>query len=495
VVDAYIRRLILDGYSIEFFLEGGRSRTGKLLPPKLGLLNMVVEAALSVPTKTVSFVPVSIGYDRLVEGSTYVQELTGGEKQKEDARGLLKTTRVLRGRYGRLNIQFGEILSLDDVRAPESDPPPALVPTNGGKSESSLVRALSPAKRRALVTRLAHRVMAEINRATAVTPGAVVATALLNHPRRGMSEGELLEMCSRLTKLLIGLGARISAALLATDGELREEAVRDAVHLFLDAEMLVASVPGEGATPARRKRAKIYTGPDVIYTVPDDKRLALDLSKNIIVHFFVARALVATGLFGPRGPENHDHRGPPAPWALSRATLEDRVRQLSRLFKFEFMFRADATFEQIFAETLSEMLASGELVQAPNGDVQSGPGHDGLEGRGWIAFYASIARTFLEGYRVAARGLAFLLKGPAAQKDLVKRALVAGERMFLAGEIERREAVTRPTLENAYLAFADQGYLAIAQGKAQLAESFATLAAVRAIESKILGYFMVEGES
>ncbi|HEY3593210.1 MAG TPA: 1-acyl-sn-glycerol-3-phosphate acyltransferase, partial [Polyangiaceae bacterium] len=64
VVDAYIRRLILDGYSIEFFLEGGRSRTGKVLPPKLGLLNMVVEAALSVPTKTVSFVPVSIGYDR-----------------------------------------------------------------------------------------------------------------------------------------------------------------------------------------------------------------------------------------------------------------------------------------------------------------------------------------------------------------------------------------------------------------------------------------------
>ena len=51
VVDAYIRRLIRDGYSIEFFLEGGRSRTGKLLPPKLGLLNMVVDAALAVPNK------------------------------------------------------------------------------------------------------------------------------------------------------------------------------------------------------------------------------------------------------------------------------------------------------------------------------------------------------------------------------------------------------------------------------------------------------------
>src|SRR5258706_7227157 len=116
VVDAYIRRLIREGYSIEFFLEGGRSRTGKLLPPKLGLLNMIVEGALAVPNKEVYFVPVSIGYDRLVEGSAYVRELTGGEKQKEDARGLLKTTRVLRGHYGRLNIQFGEILSMHDIR-------------------------------------------------------------------------------------------------------------------------------------------------------------------------------------------------------------------------------------------------------------------------------------------------------------------------------------------------------------------------------------------
>ena len=72
---------------------------------------------MAVPNKELFFVPVSIGYDRLVEGSSYVRELTGGEKQEEDARGLLKTTGLLRGRYGRLNIQFGEILSLWDIRA------------------------------------------------------------------------------------------------------------------------------------------------------------------------------------------------------------------------------------------------------------------------------------------------------------------------------------------------------------------------------------------
>ncbi|MET0595364.1 MAG: 1-acyl-sn-glycerol-3-phosphate acyltransferase [Polyangiaceae bacterium] len=500
VVDAYVRRLIREGYSIEFFLEGGRSRTGKLLPPKLGLLNMVVEAALAVPNKELYFVPVSIGYDRLVEGSSYVRELTGGEKQEEDARGLLKTTGVLRGRYGRLNIQFGDILTLRDIRSNgEGEAPKAEDRTQ-----------MHPAKRRALVTRLAHRVMSEINRATAVTPGAVVATALLNHPHRGVSHGELTSVCGRLIVVLKGLGARISHVLLDERGGLREEAIRDAAQLFIDADTVVATVPGEGASIARSKRAKIYTGPDVMYVVPDDKRLSLDLSKNIIVHFFVPRALVATGLSSSaRGrvvtrPQRTTQRPPsmseppPPPPTLSRiapiarATLEDRVRNLSRLFKFEFMFRADGTFEQNFAETLGEMIAAGELMMTASGEIAPGPGHDGWSGEAWIDFYASVARTFLESYRVAARGLTLLQKGPASQKDLVKKALGLGERMFLAGEIERPEAVTRPTIGNAYLAFADQGYVSVSQGKVSLAESFATSAAVGAIEAKIAGYSSAE---
>jgi len=96
VVDAYVRRLIREGYPLEMFLEGGRSRTGKLLAPKFGLLKMVVSAALAVPQRPVCFVPVSIGYERVVE--SYDLELGGGEKAKEDAAGLLGATGVLKSR-------------------------------------------------------------------------------------------------------------------------------------------------------------------------------------------------------------------------------------------------------------------------------------------------------------------------------------------------------------------------------------------------------------
>src|SRR5690606_27306845 len=135
VVDAYVRRLIRDGYPIELFLEGGRSRTGKLLAPKFGMLNMIVDAALAVTQRRTYFVPVSIGYERVVEAGSYERELSGGEKKKEDAADLLRTPDVLQHRYGRINLQIGEILTFEDVRR------------DIGLSPN---QALTPAKRRAL---------------------------------------------------------------------------------------------------------------------------------------------------------------------------------------------------------------------------------------------------------------------------------------------------------------------------------------------------------
>jgi glycerol-3-phosphate O-acyltransferase len=203
--------------------------------------------------------------------------------------------------------------------------------------------------------------------------------------------------------------------------------------------------------------------------------MSLDLAKNVIIHFFAARALVATALLASPGPP------------LGRDTLRERVFALSRLFKFEFTFRSDAPFERIFDEELAGMEADGELariVQRPS----EGAGAllpKGDYGREQIELYARLIENFGESYRVAARGLAALLRGPLVTKELVKRAMTTGERMFFAGEIARREAVSRPTIENAYASFVDQGYLAKSGGKLALTASYANASAVRTIEARI----------
>ena len=253
--------------------------------------------------------------------------------------------------------------------------------------------------------------------------------------------------------------------------------MREAALLYVRGGLVRQHVPGDTLTGTARKRAQIYTGDDVIYTVPDDQRLLLDLSKNIIIHLFVDRALVSTALLAPPGP--------PAP----RSALRERVQSLSRLFKLEFMFRADAPFEQIFDDTLADMIAAGELAE--EGDtVTLGVGHDGLDGRGWITFHAALVRNFVESYRIAARTTRVLTKGALLEKDLVARALRVGEQMFLGGEIERSESVNRPALENAFAAFLEQGYLRRADGKLALSESFASEETAMAIEGKVASYLL-----
>lgn len=210
-------------------------------------------------------------------------------------------------------------------------------------------------------------------------------------------------------------------------------------------------------------------GAEVIYTVPDEARICLDLSKNITIHFFVARGTVATSLLAARGVE------------IELAQLQDRVQWLSRLFKYEFQYRADAPFERIFEETLGEMIRDREIV-VEGGKVRPGEDEDAL------GFSALLLGNFVEAYRLAARGLSLLVKGPLAPKDLTKRTLALGERMFLAGEIVKREAMSKPVVDNAHQALCDLGYLARAEGKWKLPESYASAEAVATVESRIAGY-------
>jgi glycerol-3-phosphate O-acyltransferase len=454
VIDAYLRRVIKDGSTLEFFLEGGRSRTGKLLPPKVGLLSMVVDGAIANAGRPVYFCPISIGYERIVETDSFVRELVGGEKKEENVGNLLESADKVTGRYGRLDVQFGEPLTLQQVAAELGD----------GQADLAQV---SPAKRRAIVTRLGHRVMQRINEVTSVLPGALVAAVLLSHPRRGMAHQELVATAQKLVNWLGKRNARFGATVLrsADSLELSEGSLVEALDLYAKSKLLEVHRPDvQPGAKGGRPRA----GDGAIYVVPSEARLSLEIAKNHIVHFFVARSLVATALFA----------SPSLPTPVD--ALRERVRALSRLFKHEFQFRADAPFEAIFDEELQGLLADGSLVR--EGDTLAIPT---AEASAELELFAALLKPFLEGYRVAARGLAQLLKSPLSTKELAKKCVPVGRRMFLAGEIERPEAVMTPLFETAIQSFVDQAYLTRQDSKLVLVESFASQEAVKAIELRI----------
>jgi len=405
------------------------------------------------------FVPISIGYERIVETGAYGRELIGGEKTKEDAKGLLLGAGMLRNRYGRINMQFGTPHSLADVCR------------ELGLQESAMT---APAKRRAVLTRLGNRALDEINRVTAVTPGALTALVLLSDERRGLPHEQLLFQCQCLLRVLISANARITPR-TATDGVLNEEAIVDAARMFVDADLLETQQPGEFHSDDTERRSS-RPGPGVMYRVPERKRIELDVSKNLIVHFFAERALLSMALLMLPGSDV------PAPLA------RERLAELAELFKYEFRYRTDKDYDALFNETLSALQSAGEAELFPDGRIDIGSGHDGQAGGVWLRAYASIIRNFVEGYRVAARGLTALLRSPLSEKELIKRTLTVGHRMYLAGEMERHEALSKPILQNALLAFKDEGYVQQREGKYRLTASFDSADAVAAIEARIAGY-------
>jgi len=446
LVEAYVRKLIAEGFTVEFFLEGGRSRTGKPLPPKYGLLSMVFDSASKLRGTKVKLVPISIGYERIIEERSFVHELSGGDKQSENVGDLIKSSSILRSKWGRLYVQFGEIIDFDEF---------AKGLMKRGDGEWPRDSAITADQTRSAVRALAHKVMYSINEVTVVTPAALVATALLSHQKRGMTRASLIAACQDLLVTLDVMNARIAHQLRIGDARIREDTIDEALHLFLDARLIVSH----------------DTGPEPIYTIDSERRIALEYYQNTIIHFFVPRALIAAGLLVDLDQ-----------W-VEIARLNDRVQQLSRVFKHEFIYRTDATFDQIFEDALRDMVEARE-IELRDGYVQATEGAM----RHRLERYAVMLQTFFESYLLALRGAEIVLDGPIPKKDWYKRTLALGQQMYLAGEIERRESLSKLKLETALKALQDYKLVQLNGDILERGEGVETVSDLRALEPKLTGF-------
>jgi glycerol-3-phosphate O-acyltransferase len=206
----YLAAIMARGHSIEYFIEGGRSRTGRLLPPKTGMLSMTVRSYIREPRRPVVFVPVYFGYERIVEGSSYLAELSGKPKEKESVIGLIRSVlRNMRENYGRVHVNLGEPIKLDkllDRHAP-------------GWRASSFGDQDRPRWVGDLVDDLAANIMRNINGAAAVTPVNLLALALLATPRQSMLTADLIRQLEVLLRVLraVPYGPRVTVTALQPD--------------------------------------------------------------------------------------------------------------------------------------------------------------------------------------------------------------------------------------------------------------------------------------
>ncbi|HYB13483.1 MAG TPA: glycerol-3-phosphate 1-O-acyltransferase [Myxococcota bacterium] len=408
VLHHYIGYLIEKRFPLEWYVEGGRSRSGKLLPPRFGLLSYVVDAYRTGKSEDVFLIPVSIAYDQIQDVGDYVAEQRGAKKKRESFSWFVRVLRQLRRRYGEIYIRFGEPLSL----AKTIGPPEAAALT--ASEEDSLA-----------VQKLAFEVSVRINRATPITPTSLVTLALLGSGDRALSVEETVEALRRL----VGYVRRRA---LPTTCELELD-TKEGVQRALD--VLVAS----GVVTC------FAEGPDAVYAIGPDQHLTAAYYRNTVIHFFVNGAIAELALL--RAAEEG---------VGDRSTeFWDEAMRLRDLLKFEFFFAEKEKFR-------------GELRQElalHDGEWENRLGGDSAEILALVErirpFSAHrVLRPFLEAYRVVSDALE--RQDPSAPCDLnalLAQCLALGKQYRLQRRIQSAESVSRVLFETALRLARNRGLL------------------------------------
>lgn len=208
VFNEYLHTLFSRGFSTEYFVEGGRSRTGRMLHPRTGMLAITLRSFLRDSRRPIVFVPVYIGYERVLEGRTYLGELRGAAKKKESIFDIFKVIGALKQRFGQVWVNFGEPIHLDrflDQQQPDW-------------RQQELGPEYRPAWLSETTNHLARDVARHLNDAAAINPVNLVALALLSTTRLALDETALARVIDLYLDLLRKVPYSPSATLPEGDG-------------------------------------------------------------------------------------------------------------------------------------------------------------------------------------------------------------------------------------------------------------------------------------
>lgn len=285
VLRAYIDFLIEKRFPMEWYMEGGRSRSGKLGPPRFGLLHYIVDSLRSGKADDVVLIPVSIVYDQIQDVPDYTREAQGRGKEKESVGWVFRAVRSLRRRYGDIHIRLGEPISV-----------------------ASAVGSIDEGEEVSIgLQKLAFEVMYRIGSVTPVTPTAVVSIALLAARGAARTADDLAEKSARMMDFVTARDLPLTDEPDLSDSE--------TVTAILDSLLEHGNVSSHEAVGR------------VVYWLDDEQMIRVSYYRNVIVHFFLNRAIAEMALTslideGERDPE----------------VAQRRLLSLRDLLKYEFFF-------------------------------------------------------------------------------------------------------------------------------------------------------------
>jgi glycerol-3-phosphate O-acyltransferase len=421
VLREYIGYLVRKRFNLEWYIEGGRTRTGKLRPPRYGLLNYLVQAFRDGGIEDVLLIPTSIVYDQLYEVGAMAAEEHGAQKTPESLGWLVGYARAQGRGFGKVRVGFGEPLSLRD--------------------------ALGEQERAHAVERVGIEVCHRINRATPITETSLVAMALLGTDDRALT---LAGVRATLDPLLEHV--RVRSLPMIGDLDLDQA---DGVRQALDAL-------------CRHGVARCYAGgTEPVWSITPERHLEAAFYRNSILHFFLNRAIAELVLV-------HVDEAP------TSDPVEEGWREALRvrdLLKFEFFFASATEFERELRAELAILDSDWEQRVAEPGAAWNALTQTRLR------LAPHLLSSFLEAYLIVAERLADHDPSVAVvERDVLAECLGVGHQYRLQGRIHSTESISRELFGTALRLAANRdlvaaGGPALAVRRAAFADEVRTLVA------------------
>ncbi|KAL9633875.1 MAG: hypothetical protein Q9164_004428 [Protoblastenia rupestris] len=465
LVQSYIDTLLQNGFNFECFIEGGRSRTGKVLSPKFGILSFLLDSVLSGRVDDAIICPVSTQYDKVIETESYISELLGQPKPKENLQDFLSASSVLSLKLGRVDVRFHEPWSLKgfitEQKARVDGPSTSL---------SALKTPNSPNSRIRLLRTLGFKVLSDINAVSVVMPTALIGTVLLTLRGRGVGKSELIRRVEWLSERVRSKGGRVAHFA----GAPTEVVVDRGLEVL--GPGLVGVVAGL---------------PETTYYAVD--RFQLSFYRNMTIHLFISEALVSAAMYTKvkqgGGPENQ---------RITFAALYEQVSFLSQLFRGEFIYPTAGLLTNL--ETTLHGLEIDGVIKATRDNNAAGKvltaelsTQERSSGRENFDFYCFLIWPFIESTWLGSVSLMGLTPPPPfplvpldQQKesrsiwlDLTKTqdtAQLLGKTLYHQGDLSYFEAVNKETLKNAFQLFEEEGIVLIRRSKEKKTPSTIRLA-------------------
>ncbi|EPE2229071.1 glycerol-3-phosphate 1-O-acyltransferase PlsB [Cronobacter turicensis] len=401
----YLGELFSRGYSVEYFVEGGRSRTGRLLDPKTGTLSMTIQAMLRGGTRPITLVPIYIGYEHVMEVGTYAKELRGATKEKESLLQMLRGLSKLRN-LGQGYVNFGEPLPLMtflNQHVPE------------WRDSIDPIEAVRPAWLTPTVNEIASQLMVRINNAGAANAMNLCCTALLASRQRSLTREQLTEQLDCYLSLLRNVPYASDATVPdATTTQLIEHALQ--MNKF-DVE-------------------KDTIG-DII-VLPREQAVLMTYYRNNIMHMLVLPSLIAAIVT--------QHR------RISREAVQQQVELLFPMLKTELFLRWEKEEVSAVVDALINELAQQGLILADDVWLQVNPARSRT-----LQLLAAGVRETLQRYAIT---FWLLSANPSINRGtLEKESRTVAQRLSVLHGINAPEFFDKAVFSTLVLTLRDEGYI------------------------------------